>query len=149
MEQALTLAILAVLVTMGLALIRAFLGPSAYNRMLAANMFGTKTVLLIVLGGQLLGWPSFVDIALLYAMVNFVVTVAVMRFFEYDESVDEPTEGAPELHPWVLAARDPQADLSASVRSGPPRDGARGGASPDRQTRRRSLRPPDDGGAPR
>lgn len=90
MEQALTLAILAVLVTMVLALIRAFLGPTAYDRMLAANMFGTKTVLLIALGGLLLGWPSFVDVALLYAMVNFVGTIAVMRFFDCDECVDPP-----------------------------------------------------------
>jgi multicomponent Na+:H+ antiporter subunit F len=76
-------AIIAVLVTMVLALIRAFEGPSAYDRMLAANLFGTKTVLLIALGGYALSWESFLDIALLYALVNFVSTIAVMRFFEY------------------------------------------------------------------
>lgn len=76
-------AILAVLVTMVLALIRAFEGPSAYDRMLAANLFGTKTVLVIALGGYALNWHSYLDIALLYAMVNFVGTIAVMRFFEY------------------------------------------------------------------
>jgi multicomponent Na+:H+ antiporter subunit F len=76
-------AIIAVVVTMVLALIRAFEGPSAYDRMLAANLFGTKTVLLIALGGYALSWESFLDIALLYALVNFVSTIAVMRFFEY------------------------------------------------------------------
>ena len=79
-------AVLAILVTMALALIRAFRGPSVYDRMLAANMFGTKTVLLIAVGGYALGWPSFVDVALLYAMVNFISTIAIMRFFEYGAS---------------------------------------------------------------
>jgi multicomponent Na+:H+ antiporter subunit F len=75
-------AVVAILITMALALIRAFLGPSAYDRILAANVVGTKTVLLIAVGGYLLAWPAFLDIALLYALVNFVSTIAVMRFFE-------------------------------------------------------------------
>jgi multicomponent Na+:H+ antiporter subunit F len=79
----LSAAIVAILVTMVLALIRAFEGPSAYDRMLAANLFGTKTVMLIALGGYALSWHSFLDVALLYALVNFVGTIAVMRFFEY------------------------------------------------------------------
>ncbi|MGD1983879.1 MAG: monovalent cation/H+ antiporter complex subunit F [Chromatiaceae bacterium] len=85
----LVVAILAVLVTMMMALVRAIIGPSEYDRMLAANAFGTKTVLLIALGGHALGWHSFLDIALLYAMVNFVGTIAVMRFFEYTRPQDE------------------------------------------------------------
>lgn len=83
-------AIVAVLVTMVLALLRAFLGPTAYDRMLAANAFGTKTVLLIALGGYALSWESFLDVALLYALVNFVGTVAVMRFFEYGGAEGPP-----------------------------------------------------------
>lgn len=75
---------------MVLALIRGFLGPTAYDRMLAANAFGTKTVLLITLGGHALAWHSHLDVALLYAMVNFVGTIAVMRFFEYQGSDDMP-----------------------------------------------------------
>ncbi len=73
--------LIAVLVTMFLLLVRAFKGPSDYDRMLATNMFGNKTVLLIALGGYALGWESYADIALLYAMVNFVGTIAVMHFF--------------------------------------------------------------------
>ena len=75
-------AILALLITLALTLIRAFLGPSIYERILAVNSFGTKTVLLIVVGGHALGWFSYIDIALMYALVNFVGTLAVMRFFE-------------------------------------------------------------------
>ena len=82
-------AILAIIITMVLALIRAFLGPSEYDRMLAANSFGTKTVLLIALGGYALSWHSFLDVALLYAMVNFVGTIAVMRFFELRASAEK------------------------------------------------------------
>jgi multicomponent Na+:H+ antiporter subunit F len=89
-------AIIAVLITMALALIRAFVGPTGYDRMLAANAFGTKTVLLIALGGHALSWNSFLDVALLYALLNFVGTIAVMRFFEYTlpEGEDDDTEGA-------------------------------------------------------
>lgn len=82
-------AIIAILVTMSLALVRGFRGPTAYDRMLAANSFGTKTVLLIALGGHLLSWHSHLDVALLYAMVNFVGTIAVMRFFEYAGTDDQ------------------------------------------------------------
>ena len=85
----LTAAIVAILVTMFLALIRTFLGPTEYDRMLAANSFGTKTVLLIALGGYALSWNSFLDVALLYALLNFVGTIAVMRFFEYRNAPQE------------------------------------------------------------
>jgi multicomponent Na+:H+ antiporter subunit F len=57
--------------------------------MLAANSFGTKTVLLIALGGYALSWNSFLDVALLYALLNFVGTIAVMRFFEYRQAPEE------------------------------------------------------------
>ena len=85
----LTAAIVAILVTMLLALIRTFLGPTEYDRMLAANSFGTKTVLLIALAGYVLKWNSYLDVALLYALLNFVGTIAVMRFFEYRNALEE------------------------------------------------------------
>ena len=75
-------AIVALLITLALTLVRAFLGPSIYDRILAVNFFGTKTVLLIVVGGHALGWFSYIDIALMYALINFVGTLAIMRFFE-------------------------------------------------------------------
>mgnify|MGYP005996144243 FL=1 len=75
-------AIVALLITLALTLVRAFLGPNIYDHILAVNSFGTKTVLLIVVAGHALGWFGYVDIALMYALVNFVGTLAVMRFFE-------------------------------------------------------------------
>jgi multicomponent Na+:H+ antiporter subunit F len=73
----------ALLVSMVLMLGRALLGPSAYDRILAANSIGTKTVLLIALIGFLFGRPAFLDIALVYALINFVATIALMKFFRY------------------------------------------------------------------
>lgn len=75
----------AILVTMGLALIRAIKGPSIYDRILAVNMFGTKTVLMIAVLGFLMGRPEFMDIALVYALINFVGTIAVLKVFKYGD----------------------------------------------------------------
>lgn len=75
-------AAVAILGTMGLALARAFLGPTVFDRILAANMFGTKTVLLVAVLGFLDGRPEFLDIGLVYAMISFITVIAVLRFFE-------------------------------------------------------------------
>ena len=71
----------ALLVTMVLALIRAIKGPSIYDRIVAVNMFGTKIVLMIAVLGFLMGRPDFTDIALVYALINFVGTIAVLKVF--------------------------------------------------------------------
>jgi len=76
--------VLAILATMGMALVRALLGPTVYDRILAVNMFGTKTMLLIAVLGFLAGRPDFLDIALLYALISFVGNVAVVRFVRYE-----------------------------------------------------------------
>ena len=73
---------LAILVTMGMAIIRALLGPSVYDRVLAANVFGTKTVLLLSVVSFMLGRPDFLDLALTYALINFVGVLAVLEFFQ-------------------------------------------------------------------
>ena len=77
--------LIALLVTMALALIRAILGPTVYDRILAINGFGTKTVLVIAVYGFFSGRPDFLDIALVYALINFIGTVAVLKFFEYGD----------------------------------------------------------------
>jgi len=75
----------ALVVAMLLALLRAFLGPTVYDRVLALNSFGTKTVLMIAVLGFLMGRPDFMDIALLYALMNFIGTLAVLKFFRYGD----------------------------------------------------------------
>ena len=75
----------AVMVVMAMALARAILGPTVYDRILAVNMFGTKTVLIIALIGFLAGRPDFLDISLLYALINFIGTIAVLKFLRYGD----------------------------------------------------------------
>ena len=76
-------AMVGVLVTMLLALVAAVRGPTVYDRILAVNMFGTKTVLLIAVAGFLAGRPEFLDLALVYALVNFIGTIAVLKFTRF------------------------------------------------------------------
>jgi len=76
-------AMIAILVTMGLALTRAWIGPTVFDRILAVNMFGTKTVLLIAVIGFLTRRPDFLDLALVYALMNFIGVIAVLRFVKF------------------------------------------------------------------
>lgn len=73
---------IALVITMGLALARAIIGPSVYDRVLAMNMFGTKTVLLLAVIAFILGRPDFLDLALTYALINFIGVLAVLGFFQ-------------------------------------------------------------------
>ena len=91
-----TVTTFAVLVAMGVALARAFLGPTVFDRILAVNSVGTKTVLLIALLGFLTGRPDFLDIAIVYAMINFIAVVAVLKFVKYgDLASSGDGEGSP------------------------------------------------------
>ena len=74
-------AALAIIIAMVLILIRAVLGPTVYDRILAVNLFGTKAMLLIAVMGFLDGRPEFLDIALVYALINFIATIAIMKFW--------------------------------------------------------------------
>lgn len=85
----LTACAVAILVVMVMAIARALLGPTIYDRILAVNLFGTKTVLLIAVIGFLFGRPDFLDIALVYALINFISIVGVLRYFEYSHSEEK------------------------------------------------------------
>ena len=74
---------LAILITMGLALARALMGPTVFDRIAAINMFGTKTVLLIAVLAFISGRTDLLDIALVYALINFIGVVAVLRLVTY------------------------------------------------------------------
>lgn len=75
-----TVAALAILVTISLGLARAFLGPTIYDRILAVNMVGTKTALLIAVFAVVSKRTDMIDIALMYALINFIGVVAVLKF---------------------------------------------------------------------
>ena len=73
----------AILIAMLIVLLRLFAGPTLYDRVLALNSFGTKTVVFLGVLNFIWGRPDFLDIALLYALINFVGTIAVLKFFRY------------------------------------------------------------------
>ncbi|MAE28919.1 MAG: monovalent cation/H+ antiporter complex subunit F [Planctomycetota bacterium] len=83
----------ALLVCMGLCLVRAVCGPTVFDRVLAVNSFGTKTVLLIAVLGFLTGRPDFLDLALVYALMNFIGTIAVMKFTRFGDLAGMEEEG--------------------------------------------------------
>ena len=76
--------IVGVLVVMGLALVRVFAGPTVFDRILAGNMFATKTILLITLSGYLAGRPEWLDLAIVYALMNFIGVFAILRYAKFN-----------------------------------------------------------------
>ena len=76
-------AILALLATVVLALARAIRGPTVFDRLLATNTAGTVAVLLLCTIGFLNGRPEFLDLAIVYCLLNVIGTVAVLKFFRY------------------------------------------------------------------
>lgn len=76
-------ALIAILIGIVLLLLRALVGPTLYDRILAVNSIGAKTVLVIGLLGFVMGRPDFLDIAMLYTLINFVATIAILKFFRY------------------------------------------------------------------
>ena len=79
-----TAALIAIMIVMVTVLLRAWLGPSLYDRILAINTFGTATVLAIAILGFYMGRPAFMDIALVYSLINFIGTVAVLKLYRFD-----------------------------------------------------------------
>jgi multicomponent Na+:H+ antiporter subunit F len=76
-------AALALIIAIALMLVRALSGPTLYDRVLAVNSLGTKIILLLGVIGFLTGRPDFLDISILYALINFVATIAILKFFRY------------------------------------------------------------------
>jgi multicomponent Na+:H+ antiporter subunit F len=83
MNGILTAAGVLFLFTLGLALLRALLGPTTWDRILATNVVGTKIVIFVAILGFIMKRPEFLDISLLYAVLNFVATIAILKFVEY------------------------------------------------------------------
>ncbi|MEO7852949.1 MAG: monovalent cation/H+ antiporter complex subunit F [Rubrivivax sp.] len=78
-------AALALLLTLALALVRAALGPTVFDRLQAANTIGTVAMLLLAVLGFLDGRPEFLDLALVYGLLNIIGTVAVLKYFRYGD----------------------------------------------------------------
>jgi len=88
------------LIGMALLLGRLLSGPTLYDRVLAVNSFGTKTVLFLAVFSLIIGRQDGIDIAILYSLMNFIATIAVLKFFRYSaldvsmEGGDKPKEKA-------------------------------------------------------
>jgi multicomponent Na+:H+ antiporter subunit F len=85
---------LAILATMGLALIRALRGPTIYDRIVAVNAFGTKAVLLVALIAYVSGNLDLIDVALVYALINFIAIVAVLKLVKVRDLAKAGDEGS-------------------------------------------------------
>lgn len=91
----LAVATLALLVTIALALARAALGPTVFDRLQAANTIGTSAMLLLALFGFLNGRPEFLDLALVYGLLNVIGVIAVLKFFRQgDLGASDAGDGA-------------------------------------------------------
>ena len=78
-------ATLALLATLALALARAALGPTVFDRLQSANTVGTCAMLLLAVFGFLGGRPDFLDLALVYGLLNVIGTVAVLKYFRHGD----------------------------------------------------------------
>ena len=84
---------MAIFVTMAFALVRALKGPTIYDRILAVNVFGTKTVLAVALITYVTGHADLIDVALVYALINFIAIVAVLKLVKHRDLAAEADEG--------------------------------------------------------
>ena len=80
----------ALILSMAFSLTRAFKGPTVFDRILAVNVQGTKTVLMIAVIGFLTERPDFLDLALVYVLINFIGTLAALKLFKYGHLGDQP-----------------------------------------------------------
>jgi multicomponent Na+:H+ antiporter subunit F len=91
--------LIAVLIALGLAIVRALRGPTTFDRLVAANSVGIGAILILALFGFMTGRPEFLDIGLAYALLNIVGIFAVLKFFRYGalghEGIDEDEEAKP------------------------------------------------------
>jgi multicomponent Na+:H+ antiporter subunit F len=91
-----TVAVVAVLVALALAVARAIRGPSVFDRVLAGNIVGSLAILLLSALGFMVGRPEFMDIGLTYGLLNLIGTLSVLKFFRHgDLAYDAEREDGP------------------------------------------------------
>lgn len=83
---------LALLVTVTLALVRAVLGPTVFDRLQGANTISTCAMLLIAVHGFFAGRPEFLDLALVYGLLNVIGVIAILKFFRQGDLGAEQEE---------------------------------------------------------
>ena len=87
-----TIATIAVIVALALAVTRGVSGPTVFDRVLAGNAVGTLAILLLIVVGFLSGRPEWVDIGLTYALLNLIATLAILKYFRHGDLAYDPDE---------------------------------------------------------
>jgi multicomponent Na+:H+ antiporter subunit F len=82
MNQVFIIALMILAFTIILCTVRAIKGPTAADRLVAVNVIGTKTIVLIVLVSLILKETYFVDVALVYALISFLASIIIAEFIE-------------------------------------------------------------------
>lgn len=85
-------ATIAILIALVLTVARAILGPTVFDRILAANAIGTLAILLLAVAGFLLGRPEWLDIGLTYGLLNMIGTMAALKYFRHGSLAYDPTD---------------------------------------------------------
>ena len=80
-----TVAAIAILAALILAVVRAVKGPTVFDRVLAGNSIGTLALLLLATVGFLTGRPEWLDIAITYGLLNLIGTIAILKFFRHGD----------------------------------------------------------------
>ncbi|MCG6113646.1 MAG: monovalent cation/H+ antiporter complex subunit F [Mesorhizobium sp.] len=78
-------AAVAVMVALALAVVRVLAGPTVFDRLVAANKIGNGVILLLALFGFMNGRPEFLDIGILYGLLNIIAVFAVLKFLRYGD----------------------------------------------------------------
>jgi len=88
-------ATVAVFIALALTVVRLLLGPSIFDRVVAGNAVGSLSVVILALIGFVFGRPEFLDLAITYALLNIIGTIAVLKYFRYGDLglADESEEG--------------------------------------------------------
>ncbi len=87
-------AAVAILIALALVLVRALAGPTIFDRVLAGNSVGSLAVLLLAVVGFLTGRPEWLDIGLVYGLLNIVSTLAILKFFRHGDLAYDPEDNA-------------------------------------------------------
>ncbi len=87
-----TVAALAVIAAIVLAVVRVLRGPTLFDRVLAANSVGTLAIIFLAVLGFLNGRPEWLDIALVYGVLNLIGTIAILKFFRHGDLAHDARE---------------------------------------------------------
>ena len=87
-----TIATIAVLISLALAVTRAVRGPTLFDRVLAGNAVGSLAILLLIVVGFLTGRPEWIDVGLTYALLNLIATLAILKYFRHGDLAYDPDE---------------------------------------------------------